>query len=203
MLVEYAVGIANEMYQRGLLPDRFIFDRDESFAVSNGEVIGILTEWELETDGEYDGSLISDLYSYLAHASGREVTNDFEAKVASDMLIADKVSEVYQAYLDYYVSILPRLRESLARYTKLKLYDRSIEVRNFRFEYEMASYEYRGQYIDPYCDSIIPYSKLDYNFSINHSVSSYRSFYEEYVLSENELEEKISSFSFLPARLTY
>lgn len=88
-------------------------------SLSNGE---ILTEQGLVTEGEYDGSLISDLYSYLAHASGREVTNDFEA---SDMLIAD---EVYQAYLDYYVSILPRLRESLARYTKLKLYDRSIEV---------------------------------------------------------------------------
>lgn len=203
MLVEYAVGVANEMYQRLLLPDQFIFGRDESFAVSNGEVIGILTEWELLTEGEYDGSLISDLYSYLAKASGREVTNDMEAKIASDMLIADEVSEVYQAYLDYYVSILPRLRESLARYTKLKLYDRSIEIRNFRFEYEMASYEYKGKYIDPYCDSVMPYSSLDYNFSTNHSVSSYRSFYEEYVLAENELEEKISSFSFLPARLTY
>lgn len=73
------------MYRRGLLPDRIIFEMDDNFAVSNGE---ILTEQGLVTE---DGSLISDLYSYLAHASGREVTNDFEA---SDMLIAD---EVYQA----------------------------------------------------------------------------------------------------------
>lgn len=57
-------------------------------------------------------------------------------------------------------------------------------------------YEY---YIDLYGSGIIPYSELDYNFSINHSVS----FYEEYVLAEDELEGKISSFSFLPARLSY
>lgn len=201
MLVEYAVGIANEMYQRGLLPDSIIFERDDNFAVSNGEVIGILTEQGLVTEGEYDGSLISDLYSYLAHASGREVANDFEAKVASDMLIADEVSEVYQAYLDYYVSILPRLRESLERYTKLKLYDRSIEVRNFRVEDNIAYYRYKGKYIDLYGSGIIPYSELDYNFSINYSVSFYRSFYEDYILAEDELEEKISSLSFLPARL--
>lgn len=203
MLAEYAVGVANDMYQRGLLPDTFVFRDGDCFAVSNGDVIGILSDGNLIADGEYDGGLIGELYEYIASVSCRPVRNDFEAKVAVDMLIVDEVSEVYQAYLDYYVSLLPRLRESLERYTRLKLYNRDIEVSGFRFEYEMASYEYKGHYVDPYCGVPISYDKIDYNFSINHSVSSYRSFYESYVESENDLEEKISLFLSLPARITY